>query len=219
MRLPSWVSYIPKKWHVSPKAMYTIFVIEVVVSVPALALYGIAKPDTYRTRLWQEGYNHGWNSDPKEVLYAYANSRPIPDPLPWSQLYVLPFLVCSIAPNGLSTPGRSADQKHSTTSFSVILAILTLFIQLLKGIMFICGVLYPLLALIVHAGLTACWAISVHAQAGPDTSGENPNTGPPWYITKSCGPPVSTRNQNYCKQAKGAFACGILLAYVLVPSS
>ena len=88
MRLPSWVSYIPKKWHVPPKAMYTIFAIEVAVSVPALALYGIAKPDTYRTRLWQEGYNQGWNSDPKEVLYAYANSRPIPDPLPWSQLYV-----------------------------------------------------------------------------------------------------------------------------------
>ena len=81
--------------------------------------------------------------------------------------------------------------------------------------MFICGVFYPLLSLLVHAGLTAMWVISVHAQAGSDMSDpEHPQPGPPWYITKSCGAPVSAANQGYCKQAKAGFAIGVLLWFV-----
>ena len=212
MRTPSCFSYIPKKWRVPPKVMYAIFALELAFSVPALALYGIAKPDTYRTRLWQEGYNHGWNSPPNEVLYAYANYRPIPNPLPWSQLYV------STAPSSHHAASSIAEppliRMRSTTSYSVILAILSLFIQLMKGIMFICGVFYPLLSLIIHAALTALWAVSLHAQAGSDmTDPDHPQPGPPWYITKSCGAPISVGNQGYCKQAKAAFAVGICLWY------
>lgn len=213
MRTPSCFSYIPKKWRVPPKALYVLFAIELVVSVPALALYGIAKPDTYRTRLWQEGYNHGWNSPPNEVLYAYANYRPIPNPLPWSQLYV--SRAPDVHPWTFEFVELPLIWLRSTTSFSVILAILTLFIQLTKGIMYICGVFYPLISLTVHAALTALWAVSVHAQAGSDMSDpDHPQPGPPWYITKSCGPPISAGNQGYCKQAKAAFAMGICLWYV-----
>ena len=51
----------------------------------ALTLYGIADPNTYRTRLWQNGADSGFNSDPSIVLYSYANYRPIKTPLVWSQ--------------------------------------------------------------------------------------------------------------------------------------
>ena len=77
--------------------MYGLFAVEVAFSVAALALFGIAQPDLYRTRLWQEGSDHGWNSNPNSIIYAYANYKPIKVPLPWSQLYapamplILPF--------------------------------------------------------------------------------------------------------------------------------
>jgi hypothetical protein len=61
--------------------------------VAGLALFGIADPDLYRTRLWTVGGNYGFNSSPTEILYAYANHRPIPTiPFVWSQTYVYPAL-------------------------------------------------------------------------------------------------------------------------------
>ena len=74
-----------QEWRM-PKALLVLFVFEIPFTVAALALFGIADPDLYRTSLWQEGANHGWNSDPIEILYAYANYRPIKVPTPWNQL-------------------------------------------------------------------------------------------------------------------------------------
>jgi hypothetical protein len=69
-----------------------LFIIELAGTVPALALFGIASPDLYRTTLWRIGYNETFNSDPNQILYAYANHRPIPTtPFVWSQTYVFPF--------------------------------------------------------------------------------------------------------------------------------
>ena len=67
----------------------------------------------------------------------------------------------------------------------------------------------------VHAGLVAVWAVSIHNQAASDMSDpKHPQSGAPWYITKSCGPPVSPSLIGYCKQAKAAFAVTILMWYV-----
>lgn len=78
---------IPRKWR-TPRTILYLFALELLIEIAALALFGIAQPDLYRTRLWQEGSNHGWNSNPNSIIYAYANYRPISTPLPWSQLYV-----------------------------------------------------------------------------------------------------------------------------------
>lgn len=45
----------------------------------------------------------------------------------------------------------------------------------------------------------------------------HPQPGAPWYITKSCGPPVSPSLIGYCKQAKAAFAVTILMWLVESP--
>lgn len=66
-------------------------IFELPVSVAVLALYGIASPDLYRTRFWQEGSDQGWNSNPNQLIYAFANYNPISAPLPWSQLYENPL--------------------------------------------------------------------------------------------------------------------------------
>jgi hypothetical protein len=66
-----------------------LMVLELGGTVAALALFGIAEPNLFRTKLWQIGYDHGFNSSPKQILYAYANYRPIPKtPFVWSGTYV-----------------------------------------------------------------------------------------------------------------------------------
>ena len=85
MGFSSIFSAIPRQWR-TPRTIYVLFSIELALSVAALALYGIAQPDLYRSRLWQEGSDHGWASNPDEIVYAYANYKPIPVPLVWSQL-------------------------------------------------------------------------------------------------------------------------------------
>lgn len=86
MRVPSFLSSIPRQWR-TPKVVIGLFVFEVPLTIAALALFGIAQPDLYRTRFWQEGADHGWNSNPNQLIYAIANYRPIKAPLPWSQLF------------------------------------------------------------------------------------------------------------------------------------
>ena len=82
MTLRSRYDAIPRTW----KATTTIkllFALELFISIPALAIFGIAQPDLYRTSFWQEGASHGWNSSPETIVYAYANYKPIATPLPW----------------------------------------------------------------------------------------------------------------------------------------
>jgi len=187
MRVPSFLTSIPRRWR-TPRAILSLFIVELLFSVAALALYGIAQPDLYRTRLWKEGSNHGWNSNPKEIIYAYANYRPIPTPLPWSQFI---------------------------TNFNVVIAVLSLFILLVKGIMFITHVFHPLLSAVVHAVLVALYAVSIHAQTASDMSDPKyPQKGAPWYITKGCGAPVDPALHGYCQQATGTLAVTVLLWYV-----
>jgi hypothetical protein len=76
--------FVTRHWRYA-NLMYGFFVMELFLTVAALALYGIADPNTYRSKLWQNGADAGFNSDPSIVLYSYANYRPIKTPLVWSQ--------------------------------------------------------------------------------------------------------------------------------------
>ncbi|OAL43481.1 hypothetical protein IQ07DRAFT_293628 [Pyrenochaeta sp. DS3sAY3a] len=55
---------------------------ELLFSVTLLILFACAYPDRFRTALWQDGGTKGWNSDPHERVYYYANYREAP-PIPW----------------------------------------------------------------------------------------------------------------------------------------
>lgn len=82
------IPYMSRKWK-WPKVLIALMVFELAGTVAALAMFGIADPDLYRTRLWQVGSDNGFNSSPLQILYAYANYRPIPKiPFVWSQTYV-----------------------------------------------------------------------------------------------------------------------------------
>lgn len=67
--------------------------VELPFTIVILTFTGIASHDLYRTRLWQDGADNGFNSAPNEILYAMANYRPYKVPKVWSSLcvfYVLP---------------------------------------------------------------------------------------------------------------------------------
>ena len=78
--------YISKVWK-QPRLIYALFILELAGTVAALALFGIAAPNLYRTALWKDGALNGFNSDPNGILYAYANYLPLPStPFVWSQM-------------------------------------------------------------------------------------------------------------------------------------
>ncbi|RAQ99583.1 hypothetical protein DDE82_008097 [Stemphylium lycopersici] len=60
--------------------------IELVLALMLLSLFASAYPDRFRTNLWQNGGTLGWNSDPHQRVYNYANHRESPPvPLIWDQ--------------------------------------------------------------------------------------------------------------------------------------
>src|SRR5271156_4782779 len=112
--------YRPNKW-----PFYVLVVSEFPFTVALLALFGIADPDLYRTLLWQDGADNGFNSNPNAALYAAANYRPYTTPKVWSQLYVPPFplRLGSISP---------LTSSFSITNYNVVIAVLSMFIMLAK---------------------------------------------------------------------------------------
>ncbi|KAF2155990.1 hypothetical protein K461DRAFT_318631 [Myriangium duriaei CBS 260.36] len=174
-----------------PKVILVLFVLEIGPTIAALALYGIADPDLYRTRLWQDGYANGFNSSPSQMLIAYANHKTPPTtPLVWSQ--------------------------HITT-YNLVISILSTFILIVKPVLFIMHIWLPLLSSVIHAALAALYLYSTYAQLSPDTSDPlHPNPGAPWYITHSCSVAHSRSNQGYCKQAKASVAVAIILIVIFL---
>lgn len=60
--------------------------IESVVVIICLSLSLASYPHHLRASLWAAGAEHGWNSDPHERVYFYANYRnPPPVPFIWSE--------------------------------------------------------------------------------------------------------------------------------------
>lgn len=79
-----------KRWRVS-KPIYALLLCETPFIIAGLALYGIADPNTYRSRLWQDGFDNGFNSSPAQPIYDMVNGGKGNTPLVWSLLLVSRF--------------------------------------------------------------------------------------------------------------------------------
>jgi len=176
--------YISHRWK-WPKVIIGLMVLELLDTVACLVLFGIADPDTYRTTMWQVGSDNGFNSSPNQILYAYANYRPIPKtPFVWSSVI---------------------------TALNVIVSVFSMFMLLVKLIMFVLHIWVPLLSVIANVILVALWTVSVYGQAGPDYSDPEHPSPSAWYVTKSCSYASASGNYGYCMQAKGSFAVTVLM--------
>ena len=70
--------------------------LESIAVITCLTLSLVTQPYHLRTTLWAAGAQHGWNSDPHERVYFYANYKP-PPPVPfiWSEECGCPNAVLS----------------------------------------------------------------------------------------------------------------------------
>lgn len=83
MKLPAFCKL--RGWRM-PRVVLGLMVLEYPLTVALLVLFGVATPDSYRSKLWLDGSKNGFNSNPNKILYAYANYKPIDTPIVWSQL-------------------------------------------------------------------------------------------------------------------------------------
>ena len=126
-------------------------------------------------------------------------------------------MVANVCPK----PSRIERQRLTLTSltyFNLVISVLSTFILLVKAIMFVMHIWYPLLGVISNAAITALWIVSAYGQAGPDRSDPKHESSVAWYIAKSCSYAEPTHNKGYCLQAKGAFAATVIMMYVTSPS-
>lgn len=79
--------FFPRQ-HRQYKLIYWLMAVEFPFTVVILTFTGIASHNLYRTSLWQDGADNGFNSAPDEALYAAANHRAYTAPIVWSSLYV-----------------------------------------------------------------------------------------------------------------------------------
>jgi hypothetical protein len=178
--------FIPRHWRL-PSVLWGLIIFELPFTVANLTLFGIAQPNLYRTILWKQGGDLGFNSDPTTVLYAAANYRPVETPIVWSQF---------------------------KTDYNVVIGVLCMFLWLVKTTMFSLHWFFPIIALPVHIAELALWSYSIYAQTAPDTIDPDPkrhNNGAPWYITKSCNIVSDDKIKGYCMQAKSSFAVSIIM--------
>jgi hypothetical protein len=65
--------------------------LEFMVVIFCLTLSLVSQPYHLRTTLWAAGAEHGWNSDPHERVYFFANYKTPPAvPFIWSEEYGCP---------------------------------------------------------------------------------------------------------------------------------
>ncbi|KAF2723942.1 hypothetical protein K431DRAFT_219043 [Polychaeton citri CBS 116435] len=186
--------FITRTWRMT-NFVLGLFILEFFWTIAMLTLAGVADPNTYRTKLWQNGADRGFNGDPSIIMYSYANYKPIATPVVWS---------------------------HFLTQYNVIISVLSMFVLLTKSAMFILHAFVPLLSVIIHLVLLILYAISVRNQSAPDmTDLDHPSPGMPWMMSRGCSY-ATDQNRGYCQQAVAQFGVTIvgLLVFTLylIPS-
>ncbi|OJJ03480.1 hypothetical protein ASPVEDRAFT_42938 [Aspergillus versicolor CBS 583.65] len=143
-----------------PEKLILTYESALVIVCLVLALH--AYPDTCRTILWQYGGSEGWNSNPQDRIYFYANYR---DPPPIPKIWSEEITESNLAISAVSTVTwiiRVVLLRYQPGSSRWILAAFDML-------------------------LVALWAISVHAQLSSDLSDAEHPSAWPWYLVHACG--------------------------------
>jgi len=98
------------------------------------------------------------------------------------------------------------DNHASITNFNVVVSVLSMFIMLVKLVLFVMHTWYPILSVLVNVVIVALWVVSIYGQAGPDYSDPTHPSPVAWYVSKSCSYAEASGNGHNCLLAKGTFA-------------
>ncbi|POR33540.1 Uncharacterized protein TPAR_06230 [Tolypocladium paradoxum] len=173
---------------------------EFAISAASVVLFGLAYPDRFRSKLWENGGELRWNSNPRLRIYFYANYREPPEiPLIWSQRQVG---YCQGTRCDLLTLLR-------LTTSNLAISILTLVVFLTRAIMsrldylpLYGNVLYDIL-------LLTLWAASVTGQCSGGYSDPEHSSMHPWYLAYGCTESTAV-NRGYCHVAQASFVLSVL---------
>ncbi|CAG9977628.1 unnamed protein product [Clonostachys byssicola] len=147
----------------------------------ALCLWGY--PDRFRSRLWENGGAQGWNSDPKQRIYYYANYEEPPEvPLIWSQ--------------------RLTDSHLCIAALSLITCAIRVGLQPLGYLPRAASIVYDIL-------LYSLWVWILVGQRSGDYSDSVHPSPYPWYLGRSCSESWSS-TRLACHVAKANFALSII---------
>lgn len=162
--------------------------LELLGIIPVLVIFGISQPDLYRTKMWEVGWDNKFNSNPKQILYAYANHRPLPKiPFVWS---------------------------YELTSFNVAISVVSLFLMLAKLIGLIMKIYKPIMGVCFAFAMTALYATSIYGQVGPDYSDPRYPSPVAWYIAKDCSYAKPKGYYSLCMIAKGSLAITVYMLFI-----
>ncbi|WYZ42685.1 hypothetical protein EsH8_VI_000384 [Colletotrichum jinshuiense] len=159
--------------------------LEAVVVVAALILFGVGYPDRFRSRLWRNGGEEGWCSNPRLRIYFYANYEEPPEiPLIWSQRLTtssmaIAVLGASVFFARLTMAALQYEARWTNAAYDAFLAVL--------------------------------WACSAAAQNGPDFTDPQHLSMRPWYLERSCDE-AWAQNRGWCRIAKWEYGWAILAA-------
>jgi hypothetical protein len=75
-----------RRWgRISRVIILTLIGLEFGLTIGALALFAIAEESAYKPKLWQDGFDNGFNSSPAQPIYDLVNGKKSTTPLVWSQ--------------------------------------------------------------------------------------------------------------------------------------
>ncbi|KAG8673224.1 hypothetical protein FPOAC2_06661 [Fusarium poae] len=163
----------------STQTPFALILAEMVVSITTVILFGLEYPADFRSRLWENGGELGYNSNPNQRIYFYANHLEPPEvPFIWSQ---------SLAASNLA------------------IAMLGLVVFVARTIMSRVRYLPHHINIIYDMILLSLWATSLAGQTSGDFSDPKHPSPHPWYLTRGCS--VSwDRTRGYCQTAQAGFA-------------
>ncbi|RMJ12296.1 hypothetical protein CDV36_008054 [Fusarium kuroshium] len=169
------------------KVPLRLLLAEMFIALTAVILFGLAYPDRFRSRLWENGGEEGWNSNPNQRIYFYANHQEPPK---------VPYI-----------------WKQRLTESNLAIAILTLFIFFARAVLSHADFLYRYISVIYDVVLLCFWTMSLANQSSGDLSDPKHPSPLPWYLTRSCSV-AWDKNRGYCRIAQASFAVSILAAVV-----
>ncbi|KAB2109567.1 hypothetical protein AG0111_0g1842 [Alternaria gaisen] len=165
---------------------------DLILAIVILSLFATVYPDRFRTVLWQEGGTKGWNSDPHQRVYDYANYRKSPPiPLIWDE---------------------------SCTLCNLCIAIVTLFIWVVRfSIMsfskqvldFYATITINALYDVLLAGL---WIYSACLQDLGDFSDPKHISLRPWYLERGCSE-ASLSTRYGCELMRCSYGLSVFAAF------
>lgn len=152
------------------------------LSITAVALFSTAYAGDLRIQLWENGGAEGWNSDPKQRVYYYADYREPPEiPLIWSQ---------------------------RLTDGNLGVALLALLFALARIVMSVSGQMTPIFSSIYDFISTLAWLNSVIAQASGDVTDPEHPSAHPWYLTRSCATACRVSQASFVVSILMVILCG-----------